>query len=151
MMPPETALFRVMRHAAFRLWLEHGCGDDAAALPDGAGLRPRGAAGLSFHHHAPGMRHGRAGAARRRSRRVVAACVRDLAPLDAYEGLAYGLYCAVTLPVMKDGRRRAALVYVAASRMRGRPRSGYMEVVMAAARAAALPPDYARDLGRHWF
>jgi hypothetical protein len=51
--------------------------------------------------------------------------------------------------VSKDGRRRAALVYVAASRVRGRPRSGYMEVVMAAAREAALPPDYVRDLARH--
>jgi gamma-glutamylcyclotransferase (GGCT)/AIG2-like uncharacterized protein YtfP len=75
--------------------------------------------------------------------------VRDLAALIAYEGLACGLYRPVTLPVMADGRRRAALVYVAASRVRGRPRPGYMEVVMAAARAAALPPDYVRDLARH--
>jgi gamma-glutamylcyclotransferase (GGCT)/AIG2-like uncharacterized protein YtfP len=77
--------------------------------------------------------------------------VRDLAALNAYEGLAWGLYRAVTLPVMADGRRRAALVYVAASRVRGRPRSGYMEVVVAAAREAALPPDYVRDLARHCF
>lgn len=77
--------------------------------------------------------------------------VRDLAALNAYEGLAYGLYRAVTLRVTMDGRRRAALVYVAASRMRGRPRSGYMEVVVAAASEAALPPDYIRDLSRHCF
>jgi hypothetical protein len=35
--------------------------------------------------------------------------------------------------------------------MRGRPRSGYMEVVVAAASEAALPPDYIRDLSRHCF
>jgi len=75
--------------------------------------------------------------------------VRDLAALDAYEGLACGLYRAVTLPVVADRRRRPALVYVAASRLRGRPRSGYMESVMAAAREARLPPDYIRDLARH--
>jgi gamma-glutamylcyclotransferase (GGCT)/AIG2-like uncharacterized protein YtfP len=76
---------------------------------------------------------------------------RDLAALNAYEGLDRGLYRAVPLPVVAERQRRAALVFVATSRVRGRPRSGYMELVMAAARDAALPPDYVRSLARHRF
>lgn len=74
---------------------------------------------------------------------------RDLAALNAYERIDGGLYRAVTLPVVAERRRRAALVYVAASRARGRPRSGYLELVVAAAGAAALPPAYVRELARH--
>ena len=74
---------------------------------------------------------------------------RDLAALNAYEGIARGLYRAVTLLVLTDSGRRAALVYVAASRVRGRPRPGYMDVIIEAAHAAALPPDYLRNLARH--
>jgi len=76
---------------------------------------------------------------------------RDLAALNAYERLDCGLYRAVMLPVVADGQRRAALVFVATSRVRGRPRSGYMELVLAAAREVALPPDYVRSLARHQF
>jgi gamma-glutamylcyclotransferase (GGCT)/AIG2-like uncharacterized protein YtfP len=74
---------------------------------------------------------------------------RDLAALNAYEGLDWGLYSAVTLPVVTERRRRAALVYVARNRVRGCPRSGYMELVITAAREVGLPPDYVRSLARH--
>jgi hypothetical protein len=73
---------------------------------------------------------------------------RDLVALNAYENLAGGLYRAVTMRVVANGRRLAALVYVAQSQGRGRPRAGYMEVVVAAARDAGLPASYVRDLAR---
>lgn len=74
--------------------------------------------------------------------------VRDLAVLHAYENLAGGLYRAVTLPVAIDRRHRPALVYVGRSRSPGRPRPGYLALVMEAARAAGLPPRYVRGLAR---
>jgi hypothetical protein len=42
--------------------------------------------------------------------------------------------------------RLAALVYVARGHGRGRPRPGYMEIVIAGAREAGLPAWYIRDL-----
>ena len=50
--------------------------------------------------------------------------------------------------MVANRRRVAALVYVGRSRARGRPRSGYMDIVMAAAREAGLPPCYVRNLAR---
>jgi hypothetical protein len=44
--------------------------------------------------------------------------------------------------------RHAALVYVARRLGRGRPRPGYMEIVIAGAREAGLPAWYIRDLAR---
>jgi gamma-glutamylcyclotransferase (GGCT)/AIG2-like uncharacterized protein YtfP len=80
---------------------------------------------------------------------------RDLAALNAYERLDSGLYRAVIRTIVANRRRHAALVYVGGNGVRGRPRSGYMEDVMAAARAAALPIDYLNHLARqrssaHW-
>jgi gamma-glutamylcyclotransferase (GGCT)/AIG2-like uncharacterized protein YtfP len=73
---------------------------------------------------------------------------RDLAALDAYEDVASGLYRAVTLPVRTGERRVSALVYVARSRACGRPKPGYLDIVLAAARELALPPDYVESLAQ---
>jgi gamma-glutamylcyclotransferase (GGCT)/AIG2-like uncharacterized protein YtfP len=73
---------------------------------------------------------------------------RDLAALDAYESLNTGLYRAVTLPVRHGGAHVPALVYVGRSRAPGRPRPGYIEDVLAAARDLGFPPTYVRALAR---
>jgi cation transport regulator ChaC len=67
---------------------------------------------------------------------------RDLACLNAYEAVDSGLYRRSTLAVTAAGRRRAALVYIGRSRTPGRPKPGYMEEVLAAAREWALPESY---------
>jgi hypothetical protein len=80
---------------------------------------------------------------------------RDRVTLDAWENLAAGLYCAKYLPVRRPAWRRPALVYVARRRgfggfggsgAFGRPKPGYMELVLAAARAWNLPADYVASL-----
>lgn len=75
---------------------------------------------------------------------------RDVAALDAYEGLERGLYRKAWLPVCAAGRakRFAALVYIARPRGEGRPRPGYLDRVIAAAREWGLPEDYVRSLMR---
>lgn len=73
---------------------------------------------------------------------------RDRVMLDAWESLARGHYRAATLAVLQTGSRRAALVYVARPRPPGWPRAGYMELVIAAARAWNLPADYVAALQR---
>lgn len=67
---------------------------------------------------------------------------RDRVTLDAWESVARRRYRAATLAVLQAGCRRAALVYVARPCPIGRPRAGYMELVIAAARAWNLPADY---------
>ena len=74
---------------------------------------------------------------------------RDRVTLDAWENVATGMYSATILPVHRAGSRRSALVYVARPRRAGRPKPGYMELVIAAARAWNLPPDYIAAL-QHW-
>lgn len=74
--------------------------------------------------------------------------VRDLAALNAYESLGSGLYSKLMLPVRKDGRRMAATLYVARARSGGRPKPGYLDVILAAAREWSLPPPYVRSLQR---
>ena len=73
---------------------------------------------------------------------------RDLAALNAYEGLDAGLYRVVTRPVRIGAARVAALVYVGRSRVPGRPRPGYLAGVLAAARELDFPPSYVRALAR---
>lgn len=73
---------------------------------------------------------------------------RDLAPLNAYESIASGLYGRRTLAVRHADAAKRALVYVARERAEGRPRPGYMESVVAAAREWQLPADYVRALER---
>ncbi len=73
---------------------------------------------------------------------------RDLAALNVYEGVDGGLFRARAMPVRFAGRCLSALVYVGRSRMPGRPKPGYLDLVVAAAREIDLPPDYVRSLGR---
>lgn len=67
---------------------------------------------------------------------------RDRVALDLWENIAAGQYRAQILPVLQGGRRRPALVYVARRRPLGRPKAGYVEIVVEAARALKLPEDY---------
>lgn len=72
---------------------------------------------------------------------------RDRVTLDRWESTANGQYRAEFLRVQCAGRQKV-LVYVARPRRAGRPRAGYMELVLAAARAWKLPPAYIASLGR---
>ena len=74
---------------------------------------------------------------------------RDRVTLDIWESVASGQYRAEALPVLVAGSRRQVLVYVARRRRAGRPKAGYMELVLAAARAWNLPADYVASL-QHW-
>jgi cation transport regulator ChaC len=73
---------------------------------------------------------------------------RDRVVLNIWENVASGRYGAEMLPVHRAGRRRPALVYVARLHRAGWPKPGYMELVVAAARAWNLPPDYTAFLQR---
>ena len=73
---------------------------------------------------------------------------RDLAALNAYESLDSGLYHRVRLPVRTEGRCVSALVYVTRARAEGRPKAGYLDLVLAAAREQDLPDEYVRSLAR---
>ena len=70
----------------------------------------------------------------------------DMPALDRYESVASGLYVKLNQPVLAEGGTRRALIYVARSAGSGQPRPGYLEGVIAAARAAALPADYIREI-----
>jgi gamma-glutamylcyclotransferase (GGCT)/AIG2-like uncharacterized protein YtfP len=72
---------------------------------------------------------------------------RDVAAVNAYESIDSGLYRRRLLAVRRDGLIRA-LVYVARERRAGRPKPGYQELVVAAARAWKLPADYVIELQR---
>jgi gamma-glutamylcyclotransferase (GGCT)/AIG2-like uncharacterized protein YtfP len=71
---------------------------------------------------------------------------RDRVTLDAWENVPAGLYRAETLPVRHGGELMPALVYFARPRGEGRPKSGYIELVLAAAREWQLPASYIRSL-----
>ena len=73
---------------------------------------------------------------------------RELAALNAYEGIESGLYVRRMLVVQHRGRRERALVYVARLHGEGRPRPGYIPLVVDAAREWALPDAYIRTLQR---
>jgi gamma-glutamylcyclotransferase (GGCT)/AIG2-like uncharacterized protein YtfP len=72
----------------------------------------------------------------------------DLAALNTYERIDAGLFRAETMAVRCGARRMAALVYVGRSRKVGRPRPGYLDLVVAAAVDVGLPGDYVRTLSR---
>ena len=71
---------------------------------------------------------------------------RDRVTLDLWESIAAGQYRAEILPAIQGGRRRPALVYVARRQPLGRPKAGYMEIVVKAAREVELPDDYIASL-----
>lgn len=74
---------------------------------------------------------------------------RDRVTLDLWENVAGGQYQAKTLRVRVEDRLRPALTYVGRRSRVGLPKAGYMEVVVAAAGAWELPPDYIALL-QHW-
>jgi gamma-glutamylcyclotransferase (GGCT)/AIG2-like uncharacterized protein YtfP len=67
---------------------------------------------------------------------------RDRVSLDAWENVPGGLYRCETIAVTCRRRRLQALVYLARGSGQGRPRPGYVELVIAAAREWGLPADY---------
>ena len=73
---------------------------------------------------------------------------RDLAAVNAYEGLNVGLYRRRILPVRFNGQRRSALTYLGRGSESGRPRPAYLDVVLEAARDWHLPDDYIHALTR---
>ena len=73
---------------------------------------------------------------------------RDLSSLNAYESLDSGLYSRAMIPVQSDGRTVSALVYLGRARGEGKPKPGYMESIVDAARAANLPIAYIQSLQR---
>ena len=72
----------------------------------------------------------------------------DERALDDYEGIATGFYRRASARVESDGQEVNALIYVAASTTPGRPRPGYLELVVAAARSLGLPAEYIAELAR---
>jgi hypothetical protein len=75
--------------------------------------------------------------------------LRDLVALNAYEGVDTGLYLRRILPVRLGARRVPALVYIARRCGEGRPRPGYISMVVEAAREWRLPAPYIDTL-RRW-
>jgi gamma-glutamylcyclotransferase (GGCT)/AIG2-like uncharacterized protein YtfP len=73
---------------------------------------------------------------------------RDLAALDAYESIGAGLYRRAVLPVRFGGRTSRAILYLGRRLGQGRPRRGYLQSVIAAARDWKLPPEYVARLER---
>ena len=73
---------------------------------------------------------------------------RDLAALNAYENVAGGLYRHAMLPVIQGAKTMTALIYLGNDMGEGRPRPGYIELVIEAAREWNLPPDYIESLAR---
>lgn len=71
----------------------------------------------------------------------------DVRLLDRYEDIANGLYRKIQQPVLRAaGGSARALIYVGGSPLRGEPHAGYMESVIASARAWGLPEAYLREL-----
>lgn len=73
---------------------------------------------------------------------------RDLAALNIFESLDSGLYQRTMLPVRIGRSSVACVVYAARAREIGLPRPGYMQMVLAAARAWQLPQSYLQELER---
>ena len=70
----------------------------------------------------------------------------DVPALDRYEGIGQGLYSKIIQPVLMAQGARKALVYIGRSAKPGVARPGYLEGVVAAARAAGLPDKYIATL-----
>ena len=70
----------------------------------------------------------------------------DVPALDRYEGIGQGLYSKIIQPVLTAQGARKALVYIGRSSRPGVARPGYLEGVVAAARAAGLPEKYIATL-----
>jgi gamma-glutamylcyclotransferase (GGCT)/AIG2-like uncharacterized protein YtfP len=73
---------------------------------------------------------------------------RNLAAINAYESVDSGLYRRRRLPVRCGLGQLSALVYLTAQQGEGRPRPGYIHLVVQAARDWNLPERYVRSLQR---
>jgi hypothetical protein len=71
---------------------------------------------------------------------------RDRVTLDAWENIDGGLYRSETWPVRGASGRVPALIYFARPGREGRPKPGYIELVIKAAREWSLPEDYIASL-----
>ena len=129
----------------------YGSNMDVAAMRARCpGSRPLGVARLPRHRFVI-MREGYASVVRD-PRGTVWGLLWDLAladvpALDRYEGVASGLYVKAQQPVLTGAGAKRALVYLGRGGLGGTPRPGYLEGVVAAARAAGLPENYIRSLG----
>ena len=74
--------------------------------------------------------------------------LRDLAVLHAFELLHKGLYDVRFAPVLHDGHRMPALIYLLRRRVPGRARPGYIGEIAAAAREWKMPERYIRSVER---
>lgn len=87
-----------------------------------------------------------------RGRRVMGALWKltdsDERALDHYEDIASGFYRRHFTLVEAQGGPVSVLVYVASSDRPGKPRPGYLELILSAARALGLPPEYVAELER---
>ena len=80
----------------------------------------------------------------------------DIPALDRYESLHTGLYSKISQPVIVDqpasgsmlvkGTSKRALLYVGRSGTAGKPKAGYLESVLSAARAQGLPDGYLYEI-----
>lgn len=67
----------------------------------------------------------------------------DERSLDLYEGVAESAYRKETMMLAAHGE---ALIYIAADATPGEPRAAYLDIILAAARAASLPLAYQAEL-----
>ena len=136
--------------ALLRLWLEHGRGGDANPVPEGEAGRARTPRAARLH--ADGQERLRLGTPPSPRERGMVCCSISPCPTsarsDRYEDVARGLYTKAIQPVvLASGGARQALIYLGADEtVGGTPPAGYMEAIVAAARAASLPPDYVASL-----
>lgn len=72
----------------------------------------------------------------------------DIRTLDKFEDIASGLYVKISQSVIVPGGAKRALVYIGRSATPGRAKPGYMEQVLTAAKAQALPEAYLSGLTR---
>lgn len=134
------------------LYFAYGSNMDRAAMAQRCpASRPVGLARLPRHRLVI-MREGYASVLRDPRREVWGMlwdlALADVPALDRYEGVAGGLYAKVQQSVLSAAGARRALVYVGRNAGPGIPRPGYMEAVLDAARGAALPEPYLRELER---
>ena len=67
--------------------------------------------------------------------------------LDLYEGVRLGFYKKRTKGVMNlEGRQTKALIYTATDSTPGRPRDGYLEEILSAAKGHGFPSSYIKEL-----
>ena len=71
---------------------------------------------------------------------------RDRVMLDVWENVSGGLYRCEVRAVRRKRCLAPSLVYFGRSGVEGRPKPGYMELVVAAARESELPATYIRSL-----